>query len=384
MRVGVVSDYREERWPSMDLVFEMLFRELEARGDGICARGIRPPFVRRFTRIRTGAKHLFNADRLLNRFVDYPRYLRKLRSEFDLFHIVDHTYAHLVPVVGGERCVVTCHDIDAFRPVIQTQRDGYSGFMRRAAARILGGLRQAAAVACASAATRDELLRHRLAAAQRLSVNPNGVAEAFRPCPHDGSDEQASRLLGPPDRGAVEILHVGSTIPRKRIDVLVRAFAPVRRELPSVRLVRVGGGFTAAQRELIRQLGLPDESINVLPYLAPEVLAAVYRRAAIVLMPSEYEGFGLPALEAQACATPVLLSSIAALREIGGPAAAFCPVGDTARWSAAVLDLLRERRELPHRWSERRMAGLKWAGRFTWRAYAGRAVQLYHSIAQGL
>ena len=385
-RVAIVADYLEELWPSMDLVADMLMRELSARRDESMAVDLlRPQFTLRFSR-GYGAcspRVAVNADRLINRFVDYPRFLKSRKSDFDLFHIVDHTYAHLVRVAGADRCVVTCHDLDALRPVTEPNGNGNSWLLARMARRILAGFAGAAAIACDSAATLDAVLRFHLAPAQRLSVNPNGVADIFSPCPDPDADAQVCSLLGSADPHAPEILHVGSTIPRKRIDLLLRIFVALRRELPTARLIRVGGTFTAAQRRLMDQLALPGDSVRILPFLDRETLAAVYRRAALVLLPSEAEGYGLPALEAMACGTPVLASDIAALREVGGPATAFCPVADVPRWSAALLALLDERRESSSGWAERCDAGVKWAARFTWREYADRAADLYRAIAAG-
>ena len=67
----------------------------------------------------------------------------------------------------------------------------------------------------------------------------------------------------------------------------------------------------------------------------PFELAEVYRRAPVVLIPSGAEGFGLPVIEALACGAAVVASDIPALREAGGPAAAFVPVGDVGAWSDA-------------------------------------------------
>ncbi len=368
----------------MDLVADMLVRELAAgREDGLAVTQLRPRFVPRLTRVggAGGNKHLFNADRILNRFVDYPRFLRASRNDFDLFHIVDHSYSHLVPVAGHERSVVTCHDLDTFRCIVEPHGETRSRFYAAMANRVLAGLRTAAAIACDSAETCDQVLRHRLVPAERLTVNPNGVSATFNPWSDPCADREARRYLGALDAGTVEILHVGSTIPRKRIDVLIRVLAALRREIPGIRLIRVGGEFTPEQRELINQLGLTGDCVCVLPFLSAEVLAAVYRRAALAVLPSESEGFGLPVLEALACATPVVLSDIPVLREIGGPAAAFGAVGDVEDLTAAILDLLRERRECPHSWEARIAAGVKWAGRFTWTEYAERAVRMYRSIA---
>ena len=70
-----------------------------------------------------------------------------------------------------------------------------------------------------------------------------------------------------------------------------------------------------------------------MPLLDRDELADLYRRAALVLLPSDREGFGLPVVEAMACGTPVVASDIPALREIGGDAAAYCAPGDVHRGS---------------------------------------------------
>ena len=90
------------------------------------------------------------------------------------------------------------------------------------------------------------------------------------------------------------------------------------------------------------RLGL-EPHIIVLPFLERRVLAAVYRRAAVVLQPSDREGFGLPVAEAMACGTPVVASDLPPLREVGGAMASYCPVGDVEAWTSTVSELLDER-----------------------------------------
>jgi len=160
-------------------------------------------------------------------------------------------------------------------------------------------------------------------------------------------------------------------------------FAALRRDVPSARLIRVGGAFSATQIEMIHQMALPCDSVVVLPFLNREELAAVYRRATLVTLPSEAEGFGFPVLEAMACGTPVVVSDIPALREVGGTIATYCEVGSLSSWVGAILRLIGERRDSPEQWVERVVAGVRWAGCFTWKAYAERAVQLYKTTVTG-
>ena len=123
-----------------------------------------------------------------------------------------------------------------------------------------------------------------------------------------------------------------------------------------------------------------NASVRVLPFLDPSVLAAVYRRASVVLLPSEREGFGLPVVEAMACGTSVVGSDIPVLREVGGDATTYCGVGDVQHWTETVLELLRERREEPDRWARRCNACLQQAAKFTWQEHARRMVEVYQHV----
>lgn len=390
-RVAVICDLLEENWPSMDLVADMLIQFLnKEHSNAVSATRVRPVMRRRFVRVKSVSvnllngdgqlsRFLFNADRLVSRFWDYPRYARRHREEFDLFHIVDHSYGQLVHSVPPERTIVTCHDIDAFQSLLQPTCEPRQWALRKMAGRILSGLRMAARVVCVTTSVRDQLLGYGLLSPDRVTVVPNGVHPACSPEPEPAADLEATRLLGPERRGAIDLLHVGSTIPRKRIDILLRVFASVRREFPEARLLRVGGAFTTSQIELVGKLDL-NESIVVLPFLDRDVLAAVYRRAALVMLPSDGEGFGLPVIEAMACGTPVVASDLPVLREVGGDAAVYCTVGDVSQWSDSVSKLLTERSHNTARWCLRKRAGISQSSNFSWAEHARQMVSLYLGV----
>ncbi len=391
-RLAVICDYAEERWPSMDLVAAMLCAELTAHhSESFEVTRVQPRFVRRLSRAAAGGDRagnsrvraaLFNADRVLNRFVDYPRALRRRRGDFDLFHIVDHSYAHLALELDGARTIVTCHDLDAFACLLASGAAAgrRSLPLRLLARRTLAGMRRAARVCCPSAATRDALAAAALVAPERVTVIPNGVHLAFSPQPDAAADAAIARLLGAADPSAIEILHVGSTITRKRVDLLLRVVADVRARFPALRLVKAGGAFTADQLALADALGV-RESIVAMRFVEPPMLAAVYRRCALALLPSDAEGFGLPLVEAMACGTPAIASEIAALREVGSDAAVYCPPGDAPAWSATVDAMLRERAADPARWARRRETAVRRASAFSWSAYADRCAAIYRELA---
>ncbi|SRR5579875_1038936 len=380
LRVAILSDYHEEHWPSMDLVADMLSAHLRPFRE-IAAVQIRPRFIRRFSRLSGRCERtLNNLDRLINRLIEYPRIVRAARKRFDLFHVVDHSYSHLVKAARPAPAVVTCHDLDTFRCLTEPAKEIRSWPFRKMTRIAMDGFQSACAVACDSAATRDEVLRHRLIPEDRLSINQNGIAPIFSLRPDPEADREAVQHLGAARTEVPEIVHVGSTIQRKRINVLLKIFAELRGELPSLRLVRVGGAFTSEQRELARTLKLPSDSIAVLPFLRPAVLAAIYRRAALTILPSSAEGFGFPVLESMACGTSVVASDLPVLREIGGTTTTYCAIDDISGWAATIGSLLREQRESPQRWSERSAVGAQWAKQYTWNAYAERATKLYRQL----
>jgi len=377
----------------MDLVADMLLLHLqEDYSDVLSATRVRPPMRRRLTaqrseggeqRSESGTR--FNADRLLNRFWDYPRFARGIRNEFDLFHLVDHSYGQLLHELPPEKSIVTCHDLDTFQCLLEPEQERRSIFFRKMMERTLSGFRRAARVVCVSNATREQLLAYDLVSPERAVVVPNGVHPSYSLEPNAAADDAASKLIGATASDHLNLLHVGSTIPRKRVDVLLQVLANVKGTFPKARLLRVGGDLTAEQLAHAEKLKLCD-SILVLPRLGSNVLAAIYRRAAVVLQPSEREGFGLPVVEAMACGTPVIASDLPALREVGGDAALYCPVGNIADWSEAVIELLDGGRvgsnQLSDRWFERRQAGLTQAAKFSWPEHARRMVALYGELLE--
>jgi glycosyltransferase involved in cell wall biosynthesis len=380
-RVAVLCDFQEEGWLSMDLVGEMIFSHLVAdHASEYEVTKVQPPFVRLpiypgRLRDRWPAR---TAERFYNRFFVYPLWLRRNRGRFDLFHIVDHSYSHLALEVPAQRAVITCHDLNAFRCLLEPERDSRSMAFRAMTARLLRGLKSAAAVACDSRTILDELLTHRVIAADRLSVIPNGVHPTCTPEPDAAADARVAQLLGPRAPGTPELLHIGSNQPRKRLDVLVRVFAALMPIAPNARLLKVGG-LTEEQSRLARDLGI-EARLTVMPPQDRKALAALYRRATMLLLPSDNEGFGLPVIEALACRTPVLASDLPVLREVGGEAVVYSAVGDVPAWTAAAAAMLQEACEHRDRWDARRDSGALWASQFTWAEYASRSTELYRRI----
>ncbi|NBD07488.1 glycosyltransferase family 4 protein [Corallococcus silvisoli] len=363
-------DPREEGWPSMDLVGEALAEGLTAFPAEVDVARVRPSIPRVLRGLpRVGSrKAAFNGDRLLTRFGLYPTRLLRERRGPDAFHVVDHTYAQLVHALPADRTGVFCHDLDAFRSVLEPHREPRSAWFRLMARTTLKGLERAAIVFHGTQQVREELLAHSVVPPERLVWAPYGVSPEYRPAPVPGD---ASDAVLAPLHGRPYLLHVGSAIRRKRLDVLFDVFAALRARHPDLMLVQQGGDLDTAQQARVARLGLEDALLRP-PRQERATLAGLYRKARAVLVPSEAEGFGLPVIEALACGVPVVASDLPVLREVGADACTYCPVGDVAAWTDTVDALLTGRGPAPE--PETRRAR---AARFTWSAHARTVLDAY-------
>ncbi|CAN5169112.1 hypothetical protein BH11PLA2_BH11PLA2_26640 [soil metagenome] len=330
-----------------------------------------PPWQRRFTRIPVLGRRgiAFNADRLWNRFRNYPRFARRHQGRFDLFHIVDHSYAQLVHAIPTGHSGVYCHDLDAFRCLLEPHLEPRPGWYRSLSRKILTGLQSAAIVFHNSQQTRDQILKYGLVDPAKLIHAPLGVAAEFTKTASANPPTWLASLQNRP-----WLLHVGSCIPRKRIDVLLELLAEVRTRLPNLQLLKIGGTFTVEQQQLIEQRKLREAIVHVTDVDRSD-LAAAYRAAPLVVIPSESEGFGLPALEALACEAKVLASDIPALREAGGDAARYASVGDIAAWTESMLMAFAN----PESWPSPQSRA-EHAAKFSWAAHAETITTAYENL----
>jgi len=379
IRLAMVADFPEEGWESMDLVAEMILREISG-SDGCCiiAEKITPDYVKIMQRLFKG-RWAWNVDRLINRRLVLVRGVRKaLKSgRYDAVYVVDHSYAHILKTTAALRVpgVLLCHDLDAFGSLTNVQK-GWRNLLRRWFARpILTGLLKADIIFTGSETVRNDLtawLGARYDPA-KIITNTYGVAPEFVA----GVRVETEHLQTFVNLPGPLMAHVGSTIPRKRIDVLLGAVAELARIYPDLRLVRVGGRLNAGQRQLAESLGVSERLIEM-PRLSRAEVAEVYRRADVVLVTSDAEGFGLPVIEALACGAGVVVSDLPVLREPGGGFVTYAAVGDPkdfARCAAKVID--DGRRELMEPCLVDHLA------RFRWSAHVERLGEVLKRIGLG-
>ncbi len=275
-----------------------------------------------------------------------------------------------------DRCrgalVVTVHDL-SFRKVPATVRDSTR---RDLEDHFQSTVQRAERVLTDSETVRAELLETGIVEASRVhavALGPGSVA----------AGAPGERPEGAPER---YVLHVGTLEPRKNLPTLLAAWrllrvapeARQRRNVPPLVLCgRLGWKSDQLQREI--DGGRAEGWLVHYGYLPSEQVAALYRGALLVAVPSIYEGFGLPAVEAMGAGAALLCSDIPVLREVAGDAAVYVPPERPQAWADALAEILRDE---PRRAALARR-GLERSRRFDWRATAEQTAAVWRQAARG-
>jgi glycosyltransferase involved in cell wall biosynthesis len=300
---------------------------------------------------------------IVNRYLIYS--LKHIRAGAGLYHSLDHANAHIMRLLpAGAAKIQTVHDIEKLQSPWHKARDLPSKLMGKP------GIRAADRVVAVSEWTRENVVARCGFPYERTLVIYNGIDHGiYRP--EDGGK-------GAPPQGPAYILYVGSEVPRKNMPALLRVLRELRPE--GIRLKKAGlPGGPEDRRATLQEagrLGVGD-SLDLLGLVSEEELATLYRGALALVMPSLYEGFGLPLIEAMACGCPVVCSDLPVLREVAGDAAQFFPAQDHRAMAEAVRRLAEDEALRSHGVE----AGLKRAGGFSWERCATQYLDLYREMA---
>ncbi|MBN1418806.1 MAG: glycosyltransferase family 4 protein [Planctomycetes bacterium] len=292
--------------------------------------------------------------------VALPRALR--RAGADIF-IAPAYHMPLGPL--RPRRLFVIYDLVAFR-FPETLRKRFALYLRFL---IRAGVRAADRVVAISEAVRGEIARRFRIAADRIRVIPPGAEH--RPAP---SAEEVAATLDRLGLAPGFILCAGTLETRKNIPSLVRAHARMGADAPPLVLAGAPGPDRAAVEEAARA---GAGRVHILGHAADADLEGLYRAAGALALPSIYEGFGIPLLEAMRAGLPAVASDIPVFREVAGDAALYAAPGDEAAWAEAIGRALRDARlraALARRGSERAL-------RFTWKGAGGALAALCRDAA---
>jgi glycosyltransferase involved in cell wall biosynthesis len=287
-------------------------------------------------------------------------------AKVDLFHEPHYTLP--AGLRGGS--VVTIHDLIHLK-----MPQYFSGLQRRyASAMIRHAVKHAGAVIAVSQNTKEDILDTFNVDEETVSVVHHGIRLAFRRLEDRGSVDKFRKSHG---LEHPYVLYVGNVKPHKNIPRLLAAFSQVRARHPDVDLVFAGGSCLrdSALLDQSRHLGI-TEAIHDLHQLSESDLVSAYNGAEVVVLPSLYEGFGFPALEAMACGTPAVVSNAGALPEIVGEAAILIDPTNSEELADAIVGVLDD--------SEKRSQLIKKgtvrAGGFTWETTGRQTLTIYEKV----
>ena len=285
----------------------------------------------------------------------------------DLFHATEH----LLPRLRRIRSVFTLHDlIYRFDPGshLPLNRIYLNTMMPRF-------LRTADAVIAVSECSQRDAMRLYGTPADKVHVIPEGVDARFKPV----ASQQVAQVRDKFHLPEHFVLCVGTLEPRKNYSLLFEALAACREQGHSAwPLIIAGkpGWLYEPILQRISDLGLQD-LVRTTGFFPDEDLPALYNAATLLAMPSRYEGFGLPVLEAMACGTPVVCSNTSSLPEVAGEAALLVPPDDVRAWTQAIARVWNEGTLR----AQMRARGFAQASHFTWERAARLTSDLYVHIA---
>lgn len=289
----------------------------------------------------------------------------RLLPDAQLFHATEH----LLPPFRRIPTVLTVHDL-IYHLFPEHHKPLNYHYLKRSMPLYC---RRAGAIIAISQSTRRDLIAHYGVEPDKITVVYEAAAPHFCPVPREQL-AQVRAKYGLPERF---LLHVGTLEPRKNLVRLLETIHALRKENADVKLVLVGakGWLYEGFFRRLDELSLGD-AVKLLGYVPDEDLPAVYGAATACVLPSVYEGFGLPVLEAMACGTPVACSRTASLPELGGDAARYFDplnaedIASTLRglWSDEGL-----RQEMSRR-------GQAQAARFSWARAAVETMAVYERL----
>ena len=285
---------------------------------------------------------------------------------------VFHSPNYMIPFLafprgrrGRTACVVTIHDLIPLLFPHYTPRALKTRLLPlfRAIMRETG--RRADAILTPSASSRADVIRELHVPESRharVVVTPEAADPRYRPAEQSATGRT--------------VLFVGRRDPYKNLPALVAAFAQVRRRVPEARLRVIGPADArypeAEQAALAAGLG---DAVEWQGYVNGEDLLRAYQQAAVFALPSRYEGFGLPVLEAMACGAPVVCGNRSSLPEVAGAAALLVDPDDEAGIADALVRVLSE----PALAADLRRRGLARAAQFSWEQTARLTLAAYRA-----
>jgi starch synthase len=305
---------------------------------------------------------------------------RFLRAQPHVLSDAMARHPHLIHGLGGEpvlgfpmvRQVVTVHDVEMWRAATAP---GPAGAARRLYGTLLApAIRACAGVIAVSETTRLEAIEALSLDPARVHVVPHGVAPVFSARPKL-RDARIAEALGLDEPFVLWVGSLRSRDPRKGLDTLLEAMERRGEGGPTLALA---GALGPEADRLAAEAWRRHVPLVLCGPVEDHDLASLYRRAAVVALPSTHEGFGLTALEAMACGAPLVATAVGNLPRLTLDVAVLVPPSDPGALADAIESVLTE----PVRAARMRHAGVDRASGYTWERTAAMTAAVYEAVAR--
>jgi glycosyltransferase involved in cell wall biosynthesis len=285
-----------------------------------------------------------------------------------LYHATDFT---LPPTLPGVCTLLTVHDLSFVRAP-ETATPVLKAYLDRVVPR---SVRRAGHVLADSQATKDDLVELYGTPPEKITVLLGGVGSEFGPVEDSTIRKTVRQRYNIGDYPY--IFSIGTVQPRKNYARLIEALAALGPEFYDIHLV-IAGGRGWLESPIYRTVSescLPDR-VHFIGFVRDEDLPALYADAVCLAYPSLYEGFGFPVLEAMACGTPVITSTVSSMPEVAGDAALLV---DPYR-ADAIEDTLRRLLSDETLRADLITRGYRQAAAFTWARAAQQLREIYRRM----
>ena len=286
-----------------------------------------------------------------NKFLFLLRIKRYL-PDYDLYHATNQNISFVLNGRNGKKSIFTCHDIIPYIYPKNFLEKKFRGFL-------YSGMKNADIIIADSKNTKADLIKFMKIPEGKIRVVYLGVDNIYKRI----SKERARKKLGLQINGKI-LMHVGEDLERKNTDRIYRAYFKAKERIKDLILIRIG------------KVKKKIPGVNYYYKVSEKEMVLFYNAADILLIPSIYEGFGLPVIEAFACGTAVIASKTSSLPEVVGDAGLLVNPYKTDEISDAIYRLLKEQKL----YNNLVKKGLKRVKNFTWEKCANNILKIYKEL----
>jgi glycosyltransferase involved in cell wall biosynthesis len=299
---------------------------------------------------------------LKNLFLDYVL-CKKVPNNYDVYHLSNQNLSFCAFLIKNKKIVITVHDIVYLSHPISSAQKIAGRFLYK------GIKKSDFIITISNSAKKDLCSYYPELDEEKIEIIYHGIKNNFRPLPYD--DYKYMYKKYDLDREAKYIMHIGGSSPRKNISFLLDSFKYLREnyKINDIKLLKINN----IEKSLIENM---DGCIKVIDFVEEDDLPKMYNLSNIVVLPSLYEGFGFPLIEAMACGIPVIGSNVSSIPEIIGNAGITIDPCNVKDFADAMYHLLNDQVLT----SKLKIKGMERAKNFTWKSAALKHMEVYKRV----